>query len=102
LAALVTQGWRAWSETLRADFRGGGRISAYQCMAAAAMAYAVLLALFLPDGSGKSDVLMGMKAVSNLPTVLFLQGLWILSFLYTGRSSVTGSKVTFHVFPERI
>src|SRR5215510_3249252 len=32
LPIAVTQTWRIFSETLRADYRGGGRISAYQVM----------------------------------------------------------------------
>jgi hypothetical protein len=34
--------------------------------------------------------------------ILALQGLWLAIFLYTGRSSVTGAQLTFHVHADRI
>jgi hypothetical protein len=34
--------------------------------------------------------------------ILALQGLWIVFFLYTGRSSVTGSTMDFFVHRDRI
>jgi phosphatidylserine decarboxylase len=42
LTMTVTQMWRAASENLRADYRGGGRMSAYQIMAVVAMPYSLL------------------------------------------------------------
>jgi len=102
-AVLVTQGWRAWSESLRADFRGGGKITAYQAMALVAMGYSVFIFFLLSDVQRmQADLVAGVGAVWNLPTVLFLQGLWVLSFHYTGRSMVTGSRITIHVHRERI
>ena len=43
LTIAVTQGWRSLSETLRADYRGGGRISAYQIMGVLAIFLALAL-----------------------------------------------------------
>ncbi len=38
LSFVVTQAWRSISESFRADFRGSGRTSAYQIMAATGIA----------------------------------------------------------------
>jgi prolipoprotein diacylglyceryltransferase len=103
IAVLVTQGWRAFSETLRADFRGDGRISAYQVMALVAAVYALLLALLLPHGSiGPPDLPRGLHAIWSPEFILLLQGLWLMIFSYTGRSKVTGSTLALHVFEDRI
>ncbi len=46
--ALATWGWRAASETLRADHRGTSRISVYQVMALIAIVYlALMITVFL-------------------------------------------------------
>ena len=64
ISVVVTQGWRAFSETLRADFRGDGIISAYQVMAIIAAAYIPLMAILLPQGSIESpDLLRGVHII---------------------------------------
>jgi hypothetical protein len=49
LSLLVTQGWRIVSETLRADYRGDGTISAYQVMSMLSVPYAVGVGLVFTD-----------------------------------------------------
>ena len=103
IAVVVTQGWRAFSETLRADFRGDGSISAYQVMAIIAAAYILLMAILLPKGSIESpDLLRGLHTIWSPGFLLLLEGLWLAIFLYTGRSKVTGSTIAIHVYRERI
>lgn len=104
-AILATQLWRAFSETMRADFRGGGRMSRYQVMALAAVPLALLLAGLSGDPAHTErsvDVVSGVRILWNPAVIFLLQGLWIASFLYTGRSMVTGSRITFHVERDRI
>jgi prolipoprotein diacylglyceryltransferase len=103
LSVGVTQAWRAFSEFLRADYRGEQPISAYQIMAALAVAYAFLVRWALPAGGGaEPSIMVGLEALWDPGILLLLQGLWVATFLYTGRSTVTGSTLSFHVFKDRI
>lgn len=102
-ALLVSQLWRALSETQRADYRGGGRLSAYQWMSLTATLYALAIALLLSDTPTPAASLdHGLAAIWDPAVLLFLQGLWLTAFLYMGRSSVTQAKVELSVCRERI
>ena len=99
--AVGTWGWRAVAENLRADHRGHSRISVYQVMSLIAMAYLAMAALLLPASGPAPDVMAGLSELANLPVILVLQSLWVLLFLFYGRSQVTASVVSFHVVAER-
>lgn len=103
VAAMVTQLWRAFSETLRADHRGGGTLSAYQIMAILGMLYLVMqIPLFSHDAFPRADIGLGLACLWDPAVVLFLQGLGAVIFVSTGCSNVTGSTMSFHVLRERI
>lgn len=103
LAVIVTQGWRVASEFLRADFRGTGRLTAYQWMGLAAIPYALLLASLAPAGTNDLPILAdGLASLWAPGLLLGLQGLWLLIFFLTGRSAVTGARLAFHVRKEAI
>lgn len=103
LTTLVTQFWRVSSETLRADYRGQGRISAYQVMGLLGVPYALLTAwLFAAATTTAPDLAAGLASLWNPVVLLALQGLWLGLFLFTGRSSVTGAMLSFHVHHDRI
>jgi hypothetical protein len=103
LAIAVTQGWRILSEALRADERGGGKISAYQAMTTAAMFSALCLGYaFAAELRVTPDLRAGLEAMWQPATVLSLQGLWVLVFLFFGKSMVTGAEITFHLHHDRI
>src|SRR5262245_29019190 len=103
LTIAVTQGWRSLSETLRADYRGGGRISAYQVMGVLAILLALSLLYLLPaEGAPTVDLPAGIEAAWHPAVVLFLQGLWALVFLLFGKSMVTGAEISFHLRHDRI
>lgn len=103
LATIITQGWRSFSETMRADYRGEGKISAYQIMGVIGVAYAIAAACLLTEEqSALPDLSAGLASIWNPMLILFLQGIWVLIFLYTGRSTVTGSTLSFHVHRDRI
>jgi hypothetical protein len=102
-ATIATQGWRAVSETLRADYRGEGRVSAYQIMGMIGVIYSIGAAWLLSDASpGLPNLLNGLSNLWNPALILFLQGIWLVIFLYTGRSTVTGATLDFHVHTDRI
>jgi hypothetical protein len=105
LAAIATQGWRTFSENLRADYRGVGNISAYQIMGGIGVVYAIAAAYFIsqePPAGGLPDLTVGLNSLWNPAVLLFLQGVWVTILLYTGRSTVTGATLSFHVHHDRI
>jgi hypothetical protein len=101
-AVVVTQVWRFFSEFLRADYRGAGRISKYQYMSLAAAAVGVLFVLFCPPSAAAADIPAGLRTLWQPGVLVFLQLLWLATFFYTGKSQVTGAKIHFHVLQDRI
>jgi hypothetical protein len=102
LCLLVTQGWRFLSEFLRSDYRGDRKISVYQIMSLLTIPYGLLIPLLLPITAYGIDLQAGLRAVWNPAVMLFLQVAWVVMFLRTGRSQVTGSGISFHVNHDRI
>jgi len=103
LTLVVTQLWRVLSEFLRADYRGAGRISAYQYMSAFSLLYAGSLPLVFPTGTlPPPDLAMGFAAIWTPAMLLALQGLFVFAFLFTGRSEVTDARITFSVVRDRV
>jgi hypothetical protein len=101
---FTTQTWRFLSEFLRADYRGRGSITAYQKMCLAAMLYAgiVAAAAALPSPAAPPSLSAGLAALWRPSLILFLEGLWVFSFLYTGKSQVTDAHLKFSVRLDRI
>ena len=103
LTVTVSQLWRLTSEFFRSDYRGGGSISAYQIMSAVSVFYAFVLVLLPLDGAAcLSDIAAGFRLLWQPAGILGLQTLWIYTFLYTGRSMVTASTLSFYVNNDRI
>ena len=103
LTLTITQGWRVISEQFRADYRGEGAFSAYQVMGVIGVAVAALMVALTPATAGlTADITGGLTRLWTPGMLLALQGLWVVIFLYTGRSSVTGAQLTFHLHADRI
>ena len=103
LTMAVTQGWRVFSETLRADYRGSGKISAYQIMGVIAILYGSTAIILAPAAVlSNPDLIGGIATLWHPGALIFLQALWLAIFIYTGRSTVTGATLSFHVHRERI
>lgn len=103
VTVLVTQVWRVVSEYLRADYRGGHAFSRYQLLSLAGVVYAGLLTLWLPDGpSAPPDLLRGVHTLWQPGVLIGLQMLWVVMFLFTGRSRVTQSTVSMQVAQDQI
>jgi hypothetical protein len=99
----TTQVWRVLSETLRADYRGEGRISAYQIMAMIGLIYSIAILLFIEPGINVNpDVVVGLRVLVTAKAIVILEAIWLAVFLYLGRSSVTFAELSFHVVRERI
>ncbi len=99
----ITQLWRLISEFLRADYRGQGKISAYQIMSILAVFYGIGVVSAFPNTlTYQTDIMNGLGYLWNPLMIFLLEGLWLALFLHTGRSRVTGSCMTFHVIQERI
>ena len=103
IAVTTTQLWRVVSEFLRADYRGNGRLSAYQWMGLLAIPYAWGLPSLLPLADiFLPDLQVGLSSLWTPGLLLSLQCLWLFILFYTGRSAVTGATLSFHVKHERI
>ena len=100
----VSQIWRAFSETLRADYRGEGKISAYQMMAVFSVLYILFLMFsgFLGHEKPIMNSLLGIKMIWNPMVLLFAQAVWLISFVYSGRSSVTTVSLDYRIVEGNI
>ncbi|AFM28135.1 prolipoprotein diacylglyceryl transferase family protein [Desulfomonile tiedjei] len=95
---IAAQAWRAISEFLRADYRGNGKISAYQVMAVLAIVYGITLSKLLPADDYPVPVLLnGLKLLWDPASILALELLGLVVFLHSGRSKVTGALLSFHL-----
>lgn len=103
LTLIVTQLWRTFSEFLRADYRGEGKISVYQIMASVDCLYGLLIAyIFNITPAGTPDLALGLATIWNPAVLIFLLVLWIATFFYMGKSRVTNSLIEIHVLRENI
>lgn len=102
LTLAVTQIWRLLSEFLRADHRGSGRISAYQVMSVAGVFYVALVVFLLPADAAVIAIEPALKSLWSPMFIVSMQALWLLAFLYCGRSQVTIARVNMSVLTDRI
>jgi len=103
LTLIITQLWRAFSEFLRADYRGEGKISSYQIMASIACLYGLFTAyIFNERSAGTPDLALGLGTIWNPAVIFFLLAIWIATFFYMGKSRVTTSLIEIHVLREKI
>jgi hypothetical protein len=103
LTMLTTQVWRVVSEVLRADYRGGGKLSAYQIMSIVATVYALIIGFWLADVPVlEASIMDGLRVLWDPWMLLFLQLLWIISFIYTGKSSVTEANLEIHLCHDKL
>ena len=107
LAFLLTLGftqvWRFISEFLRADYRGNGKISTYQFMGLISVGYAAIITIVLPTALPDSvSLVSGLKILWQPSSILFIELIWGLTFLFTGRSEVTAAHMHFEVKMDKI
>ena len=102
ICLAITQAWRFISEFYRSDFRGDRKISAYQIMSLVTIPYGLLLPFFFKASDRAPDLMAGLRLVWSPGSILLLQVLWIIMFLRTGRSDVTGAGLRFFVHHDRV
>ena len=103
LSLVITQLWRFASEFLRADYRGGGRISAYQVMSLFLIVYyTVYIMLKGAKYYPVPDLSAGLKFIWSPWLILILIIMWTGCLLYTGISSVTSSLIYIYVNDDKI
>jgi len=101
--ALFSQAWRFVSEFFRSDYRGKGKISAYQMMSLSLIPYTVFISLVFDETRPDLPILwQGLQTLWNPAVLFFLQALWLGVFLYFGQSRVTGAEISFFVVKEKI
>ena len=103
LALVTTQAWRALSELLRADYRGAGKVSVYQILALLSIVYVGATAILAPAPAPvHADVVRGLRLLWDPLMIVGLSGLWLATFIYSGRSMVTRALVAIEVCEDRI
>ena len=102
LSIIVTQLWRFASEFLRADFRGTQKITAYQIMSLFTIIYALGMIVIFPIERVSPVLINGLAMLWNPWVILLIEIIWGFTFLYTGKSVVTGAEVSFHVVESKI
>jgi len=104
IAISGSQLWRAYSESLRADYRGRDGFTVYQGMALIGAALAPLYAAWAgPAGVALPTARAGWNTVFSPEVFLACQALGLLILVYMGRSYVTSARLDFslHVSPPR-
>ena len=103
VTTTLSMGWRFGSEWLRADYRGEGRITIYQWLSLVTIGIAVaLIIVFGSIPAMTPDAGFGLQTLWHPMVLLTIQLIWWGTFLYMGRSSVTGAQLSFHVHQEQI
>ncbi len=103
LSLTITQLWRFLSEFLRADFRGGGVISAYQVMSLFTIPYYITYFMITGMVSSPTPALVpGLKFIWSPEVIIVTIVMWTGGVLYTGISSVTSSEISIFVNEEKI
>jgi hypothetical protein len=100
----ISQIWRAYSETLRADYRGIAKITAYQKMAIISVFYIITLNFsgLWSNSSITTTSEVGLKMIWNPWIILFFQAVWFISFYYSGKSKVTSVMLKYSVIEKNI
>lgn len=102
VAAVTAMGWRVVAEMWRADYRGEGRISAYQLSNMVNIVFCLLLFWLLPVVGVAPHLPDGLAALWRPEILLLLLAVWLLLLGYFGLSRVTGARIDFYLHRDRI
>jgi hypothetical protein len=96
VALGLAQLWRAYSETLRADYRGREGFTLYQGMALVGIVLTLLYAwIHRVQVSATPTFARGLDAVIRVEVILCAQALAIIILALMGRSYVTSSRLEY-------
>lgn len=103
-ASTFAGGWRILSELFRNDYRGEGNITAYQVMSAISILYAAAVAIILREPTSLVAVSLprGILSLWSPGVLVILSGVWLTLVAYTGISTTTFSRVSFHLHRDKI
>jgi hypothetical protein len=98
IALGLAQLWRAYSETLRADYRGREGFTVYQGMALVGVGLTLLYA-WIHDApvSVMPTFVRGLEVVTRIEVILCTQALAIAILALMGRSYVTSSRLEYQL-----
>ncbi len=104
VASVFASFWRVFSEIFRADFRGTGKISAYQLMSGISAVYTVGVAFLLrnEEASIQSSLPQGALSLWSPGPMVVLLVIWFSMVLFAGISKTTFSRVKFSLRENRI
>lgn len=104
LTLIVTQAWRIASEFLRADYRGEGKISSYQILSGVAILYALIVGYLFRETavSATPNLGLGLSSLWHPALIALLLAIWVVTFIYMGKSKVTSSVISFTLIKEKI
>jgi len=97
LSLGVAFAWRFASEFLRADYRGEGRLSAYQWMALGCLGYTLAILPFVSESARYPDIRVGLPVLGSPVVMGGLAILAVIVFLYFGVSRVTTASIRLEV-----
>jgi Prolipoprotein diacylglyceryl transferase len=103
IVMLISQGWRFTSEFMRADFRGAGKITAYQWMAALTAVLCVMYAVYFYQAPGvianpmTPSLEQGLIGLWSPGNFIFVQLIGLYIFWTTGKSTVTRSRMAMYL-----
>jgi prolipoprotein diacylglyceryltransferase len=105
LAATLFAGfWRIFSEFFRNDYRGGGKVSSYQIMSIVSVVFALGIGFLLRGGNPLPvvDLVRGALSLWSPGILVVLLLTWLGLVRFTGISTTTYSRVSFHLHRDKI
>jgi hypothetical protein len=104
IASVFASFWRVFSELFRADFRGGGKISAYQVMSGISALYAIGVAIYLRNREVyvQGNLLQGASSLWSPGPIIALLVIWLMMVMFAGISTTTFSRVEFFLHEDRV
>ncbi|HOJ70675.1 MAG TPA: prolipoprotein diacylglyceryl transferase [Syntrophorhabdaceae bacterium] len=100
---IVTQIWRIFSEFLRADYRGEGKLTKYQIMGIISILYSIVILFFIPSPPVlHTDIKAGLWALWNPAAIIILIAVWYSILFIYGKSRVIASSINYRIIKENV
>ncbi|MGC8769285.1 prolipoprotein diacylglyceryl transferase family protein [Calditerrivibrio sp.] len=96
-STLISQLYRFYSEFLRSDYRGVGKISSYQKMAILNIIIIFIYCYIFNGDVIYPEIQKALLEILSLKFLIFAFFIFLMTFLYTGLSTATYSVIEFKV-----